>query len=208
MLQAGFYYHIYNRGIDGAKIFFSESDYQKFLNRYHYYLGLSVETYAYSLLQNHFHILIRLLPEEQVAKKIDRGSHNVEQFYILPKKEGKVFKAETLLGHFFNSYTKYINSKYGRSGALMEGNFKRKEIQKVEYLQHCICYINRNPMHHGLAKSYDEYPHSSYTETLNSKSDLVNIEEVIKIFGDLKNFKAAHKEVAIKLETDLRFEEI
>ncbi|WP_428235604.1 hypothetical protein [Gracilimonas sp.] len=151
---------------------------------------------------------MRPLTEEQIAKKIDRGFFKEEEFYILPKKEGKLFKTETLFGHFFNSYTKYINLKYGRSGAMLEGNFKRKEIQTVEYLQHCICYINRNPIHHGLTNKYTEYPDTSYAETLNLKSDLVSVEKVIEVFGNLSNYKAAHKEVDIKLDAGSRFEEI
>lgn len=208
MLREGVYYHIYNRGVDGTNIFYKERDYQRFLDKYTFYLGLSVETFAYSLLQNHFHILIRPLSGIQVAKKISEGFYKEKEFYVLPNKEGKNFKIETLIAHFLNSHTKYINSKYDRSGPLLEGSYNRKEIETEEYLQYCICYINRNPIHHGVTNSYNEYPYSSYNEVFNLKKSVVNTDKVIKVFGSLKNYKAAHQEVNIKLEENFRLEEI
>ena len=54
-LKEGFYYHIYNRGAGRSKIFWDHEDYERFLEKYWYYMHVAVETIAYCLLRNHFH---------------------------------------------------------------------------------------------------------------------------------------------------------
>ena len=59
-LVPGQYYHIYNRGINGEVIFREERNYPYFLQLYAKYITPIAETYAYCLLSNHFHFLLRL----------------------------------------------------------------------------------------------------------------------------------------------------
>ncbi len=59
-LKPGAYYHIYNRGINGENIFKEERNYAYFLSKYTIYLNPILETYAYCLLKNHFHLLVKV----------------------------------------------------------------------------------------------------------------------------------------------------
>lgn len=59
-LQPGKFYHIYNRAVGSDVLFKSDDNYLYFLKKYGEYLGKYVETYAYCLLNNHFHLLIRV----------------------------------------------------------------------------------------------------------------------------------------------------
>ena len=59
-LEENNYYHIYNRGHDGIDLFYQRRNYHYFLVKYDYYLSNYVDTYAYCLLPNHFHLLIRV----------------------------------------------------------------------------------------------------------------------------------------------------
>ncbi len=59
-LERGKFYHIFNRGNNSERIFFSERNYEFFLRRYNEYLSSYAETYAFCLLPNHFHFLIRV----------------------------------------------------------------------------------------------------------------------------------------------------
>ena len=59
-LEAHKVYHIYNRGINGTNIFYEERNYAYFLEKYAHYLHNWVDTFAYCLLKNHFHLLIRV----------------------------------------------------------------------------------------------------------------------------------------------------
>jgi len=61
-IEPGHCYHIYNRGINSKKIFFTDTDFSHFLYKYNYYPGLSLKTFAYCLMSNHFHFLVKILP--------------------------------------------------------------------------------------------------------------------------------------------------
>ena len=57
-LSEGEYFHIYNRGVNGEDIFKEERNYYYFLQQYQTYCSDVFETLAYSLLKNHFHLLV------------------------------------------------------------------------------------------------------------------------------------------------------
>ena len=59
-LENGRFYHIYTRGINGTNLFYEERNYAYFLQKYGYYLHEVLDTYAYCLLGNHFHLLVRV----------------------------------------------------------------------------------------------------------------------------------------------------
>ena len=60
------YYHIYNRGTNRENIFIEERNYQHFLKLYGHYITPVAETFAYCLLRNHFHVLVKIKPEEEI----------------------------------------------------------------------------------------------------------------------------------------------
>ncbi|MBN1976347.1 MAG: hypothetical protein JW918_03000, partial [Anaerolineae bacterium] len=59
-LEHGQYYHIYNRGNNGENIFIEERNYSYFLGLYAKYIEPIADTFAYVLLRNHFHLLVRI----------------------------------------------------------------------------------------------------------------------------------------------------
>jgi REP element-mobilizing transposase RayT len=65
-LQPDMYYHIFNRGINGENIFREERNYQYFLDLYAKHIDPVAETFAYSLLKNHFHMLIKVRSDSEM----------------------------------------------------------------------------------------------------------------------------------------------
>ncbi|OFX57394.1 MAG: hypothetical protein A2046_06365 [Bacteroidetes bacterium GWA2_30_7] len=59
-LEAGRFYHVYNRGNNSDTIFYNKGNYAYFLRKYDEYLSDFVETYCFCLLPNHFHLLVRV----------------------------------------------------------------------------------------------------------------------------------------------------
>jgi putative transposase len=53
-------YHIYNCGINGCNLFISVDDYDRFLSKYSKYIEPIADTFAWCLLGNHFHIVVRI----------------------------------------------------------------------------------------------------------------------------------------------------
>lgn len=68
---------------------------------------------------------------------------------------------EKFMRAFRFAYTRYFNSKYGRSGRLCEEKFFKLEIEGLYHLLTAIAYILRNPMHHGVTSTPFAYPYSS-----------------------------------------------
>jgi hypothetical protein len=64
-LEYGQYYHIYNRGTNGENIFREKRNYHHFLNLYARHVVPVADTYAYCLLRNHFHVLVRIKTVEE-----------------------------------------------------------------------------------------------------------------------------------------------
>jgi hypothetical protein len=60
------YYHIYNCGNNGENLFFEERNYPYFLKLYAKYIYPVTNTYAYCLMKNHFHLLVRMKPLEDL----------------------------------------------------------------------------------------------------------------------------------------------
>jgi len=77
------YYHVFNQGNEKRLIFFQEKNYQYFLNKYAEYMHDYVDTFAYCLLDNHFHLFIKIKSHEEIMKaatrdfsKIDKGFYD------------------------------------------------------------------------------------------------------------------------------------
>jgi REP element-mobilizing transposase RayT len=84
-LQHGQYYHVYNRGNNRENVFVEERNYRYFLKLYANYIEPIADTYAYCLLRNHFHLLVRIKTvEEQEAMETLRVSETLMVFK--PKK--------------------------------------------------------------------------------------------------------------------------
>jgi len=98
-----------------------------------------------------------------------------------------------------NSYTRYINKKKNRSGTLIEGPFKRIKVLDESNFLNLICYIHRNPIHHGITKIYSDYPYSSYCDFIKKRKYFIELEQVIEKFGGIKNFKESHEEFRLKV---------
>ena len=107
-LLPGLYYHIYNRGNNGTDIFFEERNYRYFLKLYERYIQPIAETFAYCLLPNHFHFLVRIRTDEERTSAI-LGAHPVLSTLKPPYR---------LFNNMFTAYSKAINKAYQRTGSL------------------------------------------------------------------------------------------
>ena len=67
-INFGNYYHIYNRGNNKADIFFENENYYYFLRLYAKYIEPIAQTFAWCLLKNHFHFLIRIKEKEEIKR--------------------------------------------------------------------------------------------------------------------------------------------
>lgn len=179
-LEPDTYYHVYNRGINGETIFKEERNYAYFLEKYRDYVPKVAETYAYALLGNHFHFLIRTKSENEIMKGLN-SKKPIHQTISLQ------------YSHLFNSHTQSINRQSERTGGLFETPFRRKPVKSDAYLSQLICYIHFNPQKHGFCDDFRHYPYSSYTAHLSQKGTRLNRNQVLDWFGGADLYKKFHE---------------
>ncbi len=166
------FYHIYNRGNNGDNLFYQRRNYHFFLRRYNQYLSRYLDTFAYCLLPNHFHLLVRVKPNdhENISKIIS------EQFR-----------------HFFTSFAKAIIKQEGRTGSLFEKKFRRIAVANEGHFHNLILYIHANPQLHRIYNNYREYEHSSFNTLNSTVPTKLCRQEVWEWFGSREAYEETHE---------------
>ncbi len=139
-LVGGGFYHIYNRGVDRRRVFFSRENSLFFLRRLRDHLAVGdaagVEVLAYCLMPNHYHLLVRPHGDDLAVR----------------------------LGALSKSYTQAINRQQDRVGPLFQGRFKAKLVEKEAGMVHLSRYIHLNPVAAGLVRDPTDWEFSSMPE--------------------------------------------
>lgn len=148
-------YHIMLRGINQQVIFEEDEDCDKFLETLEKYKAVSgYRIYAYCLMSNHIHILLKVEKEdlEQIMKRIA------------------------------GSYVYWYNWKYYRKGHLFQDRFKSEPVEDDEYFLTVMRYIHQNPVKSEIVNSVSEYKYSSYYE-YEKESQIVDTEFAFSILS-------------------------
>ena len=180
-------YHIYNRGNNYEEIFYEERNYSYFLRLVERYILPIAIVYAYCLIPNHFHLVLKFRKTDGLPEKYRTGNR-------------KIYHA---FSDMFNAYVKSINKAYGRRGSLFQKVLKRKVISDDYQLREVIRYVHRNPIKHGLKDNVSDYVHSSYNDIVNRRTGIVSFFESIELFDDLENFIYCHHEKDLQGLEDL-----
>ena len=150
-----------NRGARRESIFHDKSDYKYFLQLLSEIRETwNVETHAFSLMGNHYHLLIHT-PNSNLSKAM----------------------------RYLNAqYTMRYNKKYHHDGALFRGRFKSLLAEKDNYLLELVRYIHMNPVKAGLSTSPEQHPWTSHSAYLNSgkrKKEMgwLVVDDVLTMFG-------------------------
>ena len=171
-LRLAHYYHIYNRGNNEERLFLRPEHYLYFMEKYMEIIHPSVSTFAFCLIPNHFHFLLRI-------DSLDPKSTIKEPSHMFRR--------------FFQQYSVWFNTKERRRGSLFTKYFRRIEIDSEDYLRRLVCYIHWNPVKHGISKDFRNYQYSSYQFFTNLNKTFIARDEVISWFNhDLSEFFIYH----------------
>jgi len=206
----GEYYHLYNRGNDKRTVFLDECDYKRFMAllymcnttgpldmRKFFNEGKAfadifsekrkdtlVDIGVYTLMPNHFHILIH--------EKIEKG-------------------ISTFMQKLATAYSMYFNRKYERTGSLFEGKFKAKHVNNDPYFHWIFSYAHLNIVNliapkwkeNGISdiekvrKFVEDYKYSSYFDYFvgdRVEGAILNKEEFPEHFAKMNDFKELVRE--------------
>ena len=175
------FFHVYNRGNNKEDIFKEDKNYSYFLKLVRQHLLDVAEIYAYCLLKNHFHIVLRIKDKSEIPDKY-------------------VDKVHVPFSNLFNAYSKAMNKAYNRTGSLFQEHLKRNKIKDENYLINLILYVHLNPVKHKFCDDFREYKHSSFLSYISDKPSSLTREFVLELFGGKDNFTFQHKESKIKYE--------
>lgn len=146
-------YHVMIRGINQQQIFEEKEDYLKFIQTLKDCKAISnFKIYAYCLMGNHIHLLIKTCnePLEQIFKRIG--------------------------GRFIYWY----NIKYQRTGHLFQDRFKSEPVEDDSYFLTVLRYIHQNPVKAEICNKPEHYLYSSFNEYLTN-SDFIDTEYVLNL---------------------------
>lgn len=156
------YYHVYNRGAGGQKIFLDSADKRKFLTLLERHLSSAdaddtapynqyeAELVSYCLMGNHFHLLFFLPSDPQAITGLMRSVST--------------------------AYSMYFNGRHKSQGHLFQSIYKASHINDEAYLMHITRYIHLNP------RTYRSYYWSSLAYFVGAKqSDWIHPERVLDI---------------------------
>ena len=134
-----------------------DKNYQFFISRMKKYLLPDSEILAYSLMPNHYHLLVKIRSE--------------------------LFPAS--MHRFALSYVVAFNAMYDRKGHLYRGPYQRIHIQKHSYLLDLSRYIHLNPVKAKLVSQPGDWKYSSYGEYIGSKEiDFISPGIILDILSD------------------------
>lgn len=160
-----FPYHVVQRGNNKQPIFLDNDDRKTYIDLAKWYCAKwSCSVFAYSLMPNHVHLLLKPSTKIGVAKAMQGIS----------------------LCH-----TQNINKKYHRTGRLWESRYYSSIVSKDLFFWHVVRYIDWNSVRAGLAESPQEYPWSSArAHMLGIEDPLTRLEDLYEFinFEEGKSF--------------------
>ena len=140
-------FHVMLRGINRADLFLEPEDYQRFIEVLRQCKPLcGFELFAWCLMGNHVHLLIR---------------PGREPLSLVMKRVGCRY------GYWFNR-------KYERVGHLFQDRYRSEAVETDAYFLTALRYILQNPIKAGLEAHMGDYPYSSfkaYTGILDGLTD-------------------------------------
>jgi len=142
-------YHVITRGNQRQRIFLEEIDFLRYLEALRKYKKkFKIRIYGYCLMFNHVHLVF----DPKLPYALAKAMQGINQ-----------------------SYARYFNHKYKKSGYLWQGRFKSMIINKDQYLMDCINYIELNPIRANMVQSPLDYSWSSYiSRTLGIYNDILD----------------------------------
>ena len=161
--------HVIVRGVERCDIFLDDNDRNRFVrNLSTLLIQTDTECLAWSLMSNHFHLLLR------------------------PRVAGLAMIMRRLL----TGYAIYFNLRHKRSGHLFQNRYKSIVCEEDSYLLELVRYIHLNPLRAGIVDdlgALDDYPWSGHTVIMGKGvMEGQAVDEVLSFFAKRKR-EAAKK---------------
>ena len=123
-------HHVMARGIDGRAVFDLTSERANLVKRFAYLVPeLDISVYAWVIMPNHFHLLLRTPKQGNISKFMHR---------------------------LLTGYAVVYNNETERNGHVFQGRYKSILVQEDEYFLKLVRYIHLNPLKAGIVRIPEE----------------------------------------------------
>jgi putative transposase len=157
--DAGLLRHVMSRGNGRMQIFLDQGDYRKFLFVLSdVFESYQVECWAYCLMPNHYHLVLRNQQRNLAEAMRDLNSE----------------------------YAFWWNLTHQKVGHVFQGRYRDQIVQRESYLMNLVRYVAMNPVRARLVDEPEAWRWSSHgcTAGLQSNPGFVQVDEVLRQFGD------------------------
>jgi putative transposase len=132
----GLVYHAINRGNNRDRVFFDDADFRAFLKALgQTQLRYPFELYAYVLMSNHFHLVLRPAAGQSISR---------------------------ILQSLTVAHTWRYHRRHRSVGHVWQGRFRSPVVQDDAHLLTLLRYVEGNPLRAGMVADLADYPWSSY----------------------------------------------
>ena len=191
-MRPGETYHIFNHANGHENLFAEEKNYDFFLSKLATYILPVCDIYAYCLMPNHFHLMVKIKEENELCLFWKKE-------FSITELEIKVSKS---FSNLFSSYTQSFNKVYKRMGSLFIPSMKKELINDDDYFLKIVHYIHANPVHHGFRFRMEDWKHSSYKIFLSTAATKLKRDFVLNEFDGIDQFILYHQQpIDLKINT-------
>ena len=178
----------------------------------------AVDVCAYAVMQNHYHLVLKLCPEQLEGLSDDdimdrwcalfKGPLLVQRY-----RDGEVLKSFeqatvadivkvwrtklSSISWFMRCLNQPIafqaNREDGCTGKFWESRFTSQALKSEEALLSCMAYVDLNPVRAGVAEGPETSSHTSIRERLKAEFDLQHAIDDQTRSGDLLDFRSSLK---------------
>ena len=185
-------YHVMSRtALDGFPLGDIEKDF--ILDLIKRYSALYfVEILGFCLMGNHFHILIKTLPEykfsDQDIKKRYVAFYGDDRVFtdgLIPPLRAKLSSLSEFVREIKVGFARYYNKRHNRRGYFWGDRFKSVIVDKGETLVNCLAYIDLNPLRAGIVNRPEDYRWNSlgYHVQTNNRDNFLSTDFGLKEFN-------------------------
>ena len=185
-------YHVMSRtALDGFPLGDTEKDFMLDLIKQYAALYL-VEIIGLCLMGNHFHLLVKMLPEYKFTdadiKKRYVCFYGDEREFTdgqIPSLRAKLSSLSEFVREIKVGFSRYYNRRHNRRGYFWGDRFKSVIVDKGETLVNCLAYIDLNPLRAGIVSRPEDYRWNSlgYHVQTNNRDKFLSTDFGLKEFN-------------------------
>jgi len=185
-------YHVMSRtALDGFPLGDVEKDFMLDLIRRYAALYL-VKILGFCLMGNHFHILVKVIPEhkfsdEDILKRYADfyGDERIYADGLVPSLRLKLSNLSEFMREIKVGFARFYNRRHNRRGYFWGDRFKSVIVENGETLINCLAYIDLNPLRAGLVERPEQYRWNSlgYHVQTNNQDNFLSTDFGLKEFN-------------------------